>query len=75
VKSKKHPFGLEPKKDKSILPPAPKAIAANKPDWIGLIEKKDAEAVKKAMQHDKAMKAVHDKLLGATGLHSRPNKK
>ena len=63
----KKPFGLEAKEDKSILPPDPKAPAADTPDWVGLIEKKDAEVEKKAKEQQKVMKAAHDKLLGLTG--------
>ena len=66
MKSKK-PFGLEAKEDKSILPPDPKAPAADTPDWVGLIEKKDAEVEKKAKEQQKVMKAAHDKLSGLTG--------
>ena len=60
----KNPFGLEAKEDKSILPPDPKAPAA---DWVALIEKNDAEVEKKAMEQQKIMKAAHDKLSGLTG--------
>jgi len=66
MKSKK-PFGLEAKEDKSLLPPEPKAPAADTPDWVGLIEKKDAEVDKKTQEQRKVMKAAHDKLLGLTG--------
>ena len=66
MKSKK-PFGLEAKEDKSILPPDPKAPAATTPDWVGLIQKKDAEVEKKAQEQQKVMKAAHDKLSGLTG--------
>ena len=66
MKSKK-PFGLEAKEDKSILPPDPKAPAADTPDWVGLIENKEAEVEKKAKEQHEVMKAAHDKLSGLTG--------
>ena len=66
MKSKK-PFGLEAKEDKSLLPPEPTAPAADTPDWVGLIEKKEAEVEKKAKEQHEVMKAAHDKLLGLAG--------
>jgi len=71
----KNPFGNPRKHDRSELPKPPIAQAADKPAWVDLITKKDAKAVKKALDHDKVMQEVHDRLLGATGLRSRPNKK
>ena len=62
----KNPFGLEAKEDKSILPPDPKAPAADTPEWVALIEKNYAEVEKKAMEQQKIMKAAHDKLSGLT---------
>ena len=63
------------KKDINSLPPAPVAQAGDTPDWVKLISKKEAESVKRAMNHDKALQKVHEQLYGATGLRSKPNKK
>jgi len=71
----KNPFGNPRKHDPQELPKPPIAQAADKPDWVALITNKDAKKVKKAMDHDLVMKNLHDKLMGATGLHSKPNKK
>jgi hypothetical protein len=62
----KSPFdnGKKEPRDPKSLPLPPTAPA-----------KKDSKAVKKAMDNEKLMNDLHDKLMGATGLHSKPNKK
>jgi|TARA_B100001094_G_scaffold302617_1_gene330008 hypothetical protein len=73
----KSPFdnGKKEPRDPKSLPLPPTAPAADKPSWVDLITKKDVKAVKKAMDNEKLMNDLHDKLMGATGLHSKPNKK
>ena len=71
----KNPFGNPRKHDPKELPKPPVAQAADKPSWVDLITEKDAKRVKKAPNQDKMIKAVHHRLMGATGLHSKPGKK
>jgi len=71
----KNPFGNPRKHDPQALPKPPIAQAADKPDWVALITPKDVKTVKKAIDHDKVMQNLHEKLMGATGLRSKPNKK